>query len=560
MQLSGNCLGRHFLRSRLITLLRTVITAALETVSRPATCSLTELTVGGKQTVLVLQLLQASESFAKQYLGSAVLLGDSPHSNTYALCAILLSFAAVENWTADTLDKFITGNLGTVSTAPAYVKSLLDSAANSIRLLDTPLHSQRSTSAALAEYRFSFDGFAAHELFLAQQISAQLDSSILFRALQQKFGLCASHATLELLRLVSFKQMLQLLAASEIISTVSALLPLILPTHFSFPRGAAAQRSTSSAVGANASAVAAAVVADILNIDPLADTRLRAARFNQSRSVQAIPFDCQAARVSVDAQGCMYVCGTNCKAIRVLDGQGTMKFDLRITQNAVEVPVHNLRATAHDPSSGNIYVSDCDAATIYCIDRRGELLFTSPVGAVTKPLGLAFCSRTQRVAVADSSCVRVLRAGDLTPIKTLSRLTASGSMPSPSMVEDSDLKSCGDVCFDAHGFLYAVDGGVNRVGVYDCSYVNVTTFGSCGSGVGQFNSAQGVCIDGTGKVFVSDSTRVQMFDRQGRHVVSVQLESLDTTLRWSQLGGMSVDNTGRLLVCSQGTGSLLRIM
>jgi len=224
-QLCGNCLGRHFLRNRLITLLRIVIAESLETVSRPTTCALTELTAGGKQTALVLQLLQATESFSKQYLSSAALLGDSPHSNSYTMCAVLLSFAAVENWTADTLDKFITGNLGTVSTAPAYVKSILDSAGNSIKMFKTPLHSERSVSEALSEYRFSFDGLSAHELFMAQCMQHQLASSILFAALQQKFGLCPSRVSLELLRLIPVKELLQLLAACEIVSVVSALLP-----------------------------------------------------------------------------------------------------------------------------------------------------------------------------------------------------------------------------------------------------------------------------------------------------------------------------------------------
>jgi hypothetical protein len=69
-----------------------------------------------------------------------------------------------------------------------------------------------------------------------------------------------------------------------------------------------------------------------------------------------------------------------------------------------------------------------------------------------------------------------------------------------------------------------------------------------------------VCIDGTGKVLVSDSTRVQMFDRQGRHIVSVLPASLDKALVWSQLKGISIDAAGRLLVCSQGTNSLLRVL
>jgi len=316
-------------------------------------------------------------------------------------------------------------------------------------------------------------------------------------------------------------------------------------------------------VGVDASAIAAVVVADILNTKPLANAQLRAARFNQSRRVQTVPFYGTPAHVSVDALGCMYVCGINSKSIHVLDGQGVAKYDMHITQNAQEVPVDRLRATAHDPSSGRIFVSDNGAATIYCIDGKGELLFTSPVGAVTKPMGLAFCSRSHRLAVADGTCVRILRADDLTPIKILWRVASNGSREQAGSADECGMKACCDVCFDAFGFLYAVDGGTNQVSVYDSLYVHVTTFGSCGRGApaaAHLNSAQGVCIDGTGKVFVSDNTRVQMFDRQGRQVVAVLVESLDETSRWSQLGGICIDSAGRLLVCSQGTGNLLRIL
>jgi hypothetical protein len=561
VKLSRDCIGRHFLRNRLTSLLRIVITAALETVNRAVSCSLIELSAAGKHAVLVLQLLQATDSFAKQYLGSATLLGDNPHSDTYALSAMLLSFAAVENWTEATLDNFISGNLGTTSTAPPHIKSLLDSAADRIIVPQTLLHSKQSMSDALAQYRFSFDGVASHELHVLQRVVRQLDASMLFRALQEKFGFVASHAARELLHHVSFKKLFQLLAAAELVSSASALLPLILPSHFSFLHlRAAAKSSMLLAVEADVPDVAAAVVADILKVHPLANSQLRAARFNQSRSVQSILLEFAAAHVSVSASGCMHVCGPNSKAICVLDSNGDARFDLYITQNGEHVPVHNLRATAHDPSSGNIFVSDSGAGAIYCIDSHGQLLFSSPVGAVTKPAGLSFCSSLRRIAVADGTSVRILRADDLTLIKTLARINRCGGGTSLSLTDDLDFKSCCDVAFDACGYVYAVDSALGRVAVFDGSYVHVTSFGSCGSGVGQFTAAQGVCIDGTGKVFVSDSSRLQMFDRQGRHVVSVSPQSLDQSLQWSHLGGVGIDNTGRLLVCSHGTKTLLRIL
>jgi len=293
----------------------------------------------------------------------------------------------------------------------------------------------------------------------------------------------------------------------------------------------------------------------------LAIEHLRAVRFSQSRPVQVItaptslPSQRAAAHVSVDALGCVYACGIISNAIRVLDHDGGAQSDLHITQLDQHVPVQSLSATAHDHSTGNIYVSDTAAAVVYCINKHGHVLFSSAVGVMCKPQGLSLCRRTRRVAVADGDSLRILRADDLSPVKVLSRSSVFGRL-----TDDFQFQSCCDVAFDANGFLYAVDSGANRVMVFDCSFVNVATFGSHGSDDGQFTLAQGVCVDGTGKVLVSDNTRVQMFHRQGGHVVSLLPSSFDNKLTWSQLGGIAIDTDGRLLVCSQGTNSSLRIL
>ena len=209
-----------------------------------------------------------------------------------------------------------------------------------------------------------------------------------------------------------------------------------------------------------------------------------------------------------------------------------------------------------DPSSGNLYVCDSDAGCVYYTNKQGEVLACSPAGEVSKPMALSFCARTRRVAVADGKFVRLLRADTLLPIKTLSQSTSTAAL----VADDMEFKSCLDVAFDGGGFLYVVDSGLNRVSVFDCSYVNVTTFGCYGSGDGQFSACQAVCIDGTGKVFVGDSTRLQMFNRQGQHVLSLAPSTIHPTLSWSQLCCIATDNRGRLLVCSHGTSSLLRIL
>ena len=68
-------------------------------------------------------------------------------------------------------------------------------------------------------------------------------------------------------------------------------------------------------------------------------------------------------------------------------------------------------------------------------------------------------------------------------------------------------------------FLYICDSGNNRISVTDLDGNPLFTFGSFGSGNGQFNDPYGVCNDGT-YVFVSDSGnhRVQYFDLYGNYL------------------------------------------
>ena len=125
-------------------------------------------------------------------------------------------------------------------------------------------------SEALAQCSFAFDGFSCHEFFIAERIRLELRGSVLFDALDQKFGLCTADVAHAVLRYVPFEQVIQLLATSNIVSVVSALLPLILPAHFSFQQARAAHshrtvRSAGFSLEADASAVAAAIVADILH-------------------------------------------------------------------------------------------------------------------------------------------------------------------------------------------------------------------------------------------------------------------------------------------------------
>src|SRR5438046_4084478 len=67
------------------------------------------------------------------------------------------------------------------------------------------------------------------------------------------------------------------------------------------------------------------------------------------------------------------------------------------------------------------------------------------------------------------------------------------------------------------GHVYVASYGNDRIQKYDASGTSVTTWGSSGSGNGQFNGPDGVATDGSGHVYVADTNnhRIQKFDSSG---------------------------------------------
>jgi hypothetical protein len=75
-----------------------------------------------------------------------------------------------------------------------------------------------------------------------------------------------------------------------------------------------------------------------------------------------------------------------------------------------------------------------------------------------------------------------------------------------------------DVAFDSEGNIYISDGYINaRVAKYDRNGDWVKSWGSHGTGPGQFNTPHAIVIDRNNQVYVGDrgNRRVQVFDTDG---------------------------------------------
>ncbi len=77
-----------------------------------------------------------------------------------------------------------------------------------------------------------------------------------------------------------------------------------------------------------------------------------------------------------------------------------------------------------------------------------------------------------------------------------------------------------DVAWDSAGNIYVADGyGNARVAKFDKNGKFVKSWGSKGTGQGQFSTVRGIAIDAQGKVYVADgeNKRIQVFDADGTY-------------------------------------------
>src|SRR5437773_3992887 len=103
------------------------------------------------------------------------------------------------------------------------------------------------------------------------------------------------------------------------------------------------------------------------------------------------------------------------------------------------------------------------------------------------------------------------------------------------------------VATDGSGNVYVADYGNDRIQKFDASGTFVTTWGSSGSGNGQFNGPGGVATDGSGHVYVADTNnhRIQKFDASGTFVTT-----------WGSSGSGNGQFNGPDGVATDGSGNV----
>ncbi len=159
-------------------------------------------------------------------------------------------------------------------------------------------------------------------------------------------------------------------------------------------------------------------------------------------------------------------------------------------------------------SQGNLYVSETSKNVLLIFNRKGQfqksLSIASPLGAAVDAAGMIY------VCSDNNSRIDVYNP-DLTFARTFI----------------TDIKT-NSITIDKDGKFYIVDSARDMIKIYDASGALLSSFGSTGSGDGQFNIPTGLAInEASGEVYVTDrqiitttngpvnGARIQVFDKNG---------------------------------------------
>jgi len=82
------------------------------------------------------------------------------------------------------------------------------------------------------------------------------------------------------------------------------------------------------------------------------------------------------------------------------------------------------------------------------------------------------------------------------------------------------------VAIDGRGNIYALGTFANGVFKFNPEGKFTNRFGSQGNQAGQLSAALAVAADGKGRVYVSDSKGIQVFDSEGRYLTSFKPEGV----------------------------------
>jgi len=192
-------------------------------------------------------------------------------------------------------------------------------------------------------------------------------------------------------------------------------------------------------------------------------------------------------------------------------------------------------------AAGNLWVADYGNARVQKFSPGGQFLSKFGTGGLNNgqlaaPNGIAIDSKGN-VWIADSLKVQ--------------RFTSSGTF----IKRVGTISAPEALAADGKGNVYVADGTADRIVVYDEEGNQLRTFGSSGTGPGQFTNPAEVALDPEGNVWVGDNkaNNVQLFNSAGDYITRFGAAGAGAEqFALNQWMGIAADGQGRVWVGDGG--------
>jgi DNA-binding beta-propeller fold protein YncE len=177
------------------------------------------------------------------------------------------------------------------------------------------------------------------------------------------------------------------------------------------------------------------------------------------------------------------------------------------------IPVAGTSLIGIGVAGGQLFVTDSGSGRLLCLDERGRSRWTlGPKDGFLRPTGLV--TGPDRVYVVDTVGHRVVMVSPSGQILGSfgTRGTGRGQFNFPT-----------NIARGADGRLYVTDTMNFRVQVFDAEGRFLRTFGQLGDGSGDFDKPKGIAVDSDGHIYVVEGFHdvVQIFDETGHLLLVV---------------------------------------
>lgn len=213
--------------------------------------------------------------------------------------------------------------------------------------------------------------------------------------------------------------------------------------------------------------------------------------------------------MATDAAGNVYVADAGNTRVQKFDNNGNFQLKFGISGDVPGGFVTNSGVAV--AAGGDIYVSDEFTQRISIFNSSGIFQSTFSAGAFpTTATGVALDS-IGNVYVSDSGNQRIRK---FTATGTIITSWGSGG------TGDGQFSSPQGLAIDSSDNVYVADTGNNRIQKFTSGGTFITKWGTVGSGNGQFMGPFGVSVDASGTVYVADTSnnRIQTFSGTGTFI------------------------------------------